>query len=106
MREIGLRTPLKVMFEKLLEGHNPIISSNKAIYVLTADYYDDGKFAYTKFVDDEAVYSVMCYFSFKDSVESILKKAENGYYGFIDPLIDEIPEVDEPPTSNPPECGC
>lgn len=105
MIEIGLNTPLKTMFEKLLLGHNPIIYTPKGLYVLTAEYYDDGKFAYTKFVDDEAVYSVLCYFSFKDKLGEIMTKAEMGLYGFIDPLIDEIPDIVPPPTQ-PPQGHC
>ena len=93
VREFGFNTKLKVVFEKLLEGHNPIVLTHNALYVLTAEFYDDGKFAYTKFVDDVAVHSVKCHFSFRDTLGDILRKAENGLYGFIDPLIEEIPET-------------
>lgn len=105
MKEIGLKTRLKPMFEQLLAGHNPIIMSNKAVYVLTAEFYHDGWFAYTKFVDDEAVYSVKCNFSFRDDLEAMLRKGEAGLYGFIEPLIIEIPDIFDSPDTNPPS-GC
>lgn len=106
MKEIGLKTRLKPMFEMLLSGHNPIIMTNKAIYVLSADRYHDGWFVYTKFVDDVAVYSVQCNFSFKDDLEAVLKKGEAGLYGFVEPYITEIPEVTPQDPEVPPPCKC
>lgn len=83
--------------DMILLGYYPVLLTSNALYVISADYYDDGRVAYTKFVDDEAVHSVLCYISFKDTLGDILQKAEGGLYGFIEPLILEIPEDMGPP---------
>jgi hypothetical protein len=97
VKYFGLNTNIKVVMDMIRLGYYPVLLTSNALYVISADYYKDGRVAYTKFVDDEAVHSVLTYFSFRDTLGAILQKAENGLYGYIDPLILEIPEDLGPP---------
>jgi hypothetical protein len=94
----GLNTNIKVVMDMIMLGYYPVLLTSNALYVISADYYDDGRVAYTKFVDDEAVHSVLCYISFKDTLGDILQKGENSLYGFLEePLTLEVPEDMGPP---------
>jgi len=104
MKEIGLKTRLKPAIEMLLGGYNPIILTSKALYVLDASQAENGWFSYTKFVDDEAVYTVQSQFSFKDDIEQFIKKGEGGLYNFMEPHITEIPEIYSPEEPTKPCC--
>ncbi len=93
----GLNTNIKVVMDMINLGYYPVLLTSNALYVISADYYDDGRVAYTKFVNDEAVHSVLCYFSFRDTIGAILQKGENSLYGFIEPLTLDVPEDMGPP---------
>lgn len=97
VKYFGLNTNIKVVMDMIHLGYYPVLLTSNALYVISADYYKDGRVAYTKFVDDEAVHSVLTYFSFRDTLGAILQKGENHLYGTIDPLILEIPEDNGPP---------